>query len=142
MIFIDTSAPINPFEMAKQPQRRPAQPARTQTPAPAPKKPAPVQKMEKRTGIFSRGSRELIYGRENFMLMGIGLGLVLLGLAAMSGGAMPDANTWDESRIYSFRRITLAPILMVAGFVVVIAGIFKQPRQVDTTAQVETSEPA
>ena len=58
--------------------------------------------------------------------MGIGLALILLGLLAMSGGAMPDPNTWDPGLIYSFRRITLAPMLMIAGFVVVIFGIFKK----------------
>ena len=58
--------------------------------------------------------------------MGVGLALVMLGLLLMSGGAMPDPNTWDPELIYSFRRITLAPFLMVAGFVVVIYGIFKK----------------
>ncbi len=73
------------------------------------------------------------------MLMGIGLGLILVGLAAMSGGAMPDPNKWEPERIYSFTRITLAPLLMVAGFVVVILGIFKKntPETVPT-ATTET----
>lgn len=71
--------------------------------------------------------------------MGIGLGLVLLGLLAMSGGAMPDNNTWDPNIIYSFRRITLAPILMVAGFVVVAYGIFKKKTVV--TIPVESDNP-
>ncbi|MBV6438421.1 MAG: hypothetical protein EPGJADBJ_00044 [Saprospiraceae bacterium] len=44
----------------------------------------------------------------------------------MTGGAMPDPNKWEPERIYSFRRITLAPILMVAGFIVIIFGIFKK----------------
>lgn len=72
------------------------------------------------------------------MLMGIGLGLVLLGLVLMGGGAMPDPNTWDPNLIYSFRRITLAPILMVAGFVVVIVGIFKKTNA-DTTLTPENN---
>ena len=60
------------------------------------------------------------------MYMGIGLALILVGLLAMAGGGMPDPNQWEPERIYSFRRITLAPLLMVAGFVVVILGIFKK----------------
>jgi len=44
----------------------------------------------------------------------------------MSGGAMPDPNVWEPERIYSFTRITVAPILMVAGFVMVAVGIFKR----------------
>lgn len=106
--------------MAKQPQRRSAQPARKTAPVPARRK-------EKSEGIFSAGSEEFIFGRQNFLYMGAGLALIVLGLIAMSGGAMPDPDTWDPNLIYSFRRITLAPILMVAGFVVVAIGIFKKP---------------
>ncbi len=105
--------------MAKQPQRRQA--AQTQKTAPA-----PVRRKEKKESLFSTGSDEFIFGRQNFILIGIGLGLVALGLLLMAGGAMPDPNTWDPDLIYSFRRITLAPILMIAGFVVVIFGIFKK----------------
>ncbi len=115
--------------MAKQqPQRRPGQPQAAQPQSQA-KKPAPAparRPAEKRDNIFTAGSKELIYGRQNFIWMGVGLFLVLAGLAAMSGGAMPDPKVWEPERIYSFRRITLAPILMVAGFVVVIYGIFKR----------------
>ena len=110
--------------MAKQPQRRPAPQLQNQprkaAPAPAARRP------EKRESLFSKGKEAFIFGRQNFILMGIGLGLVLVGLLTMSGGAMPDPNTWDPDIIYSFRRITLAPMLMVAGFVVVAYGIFKK----------------
>lgn len=115
--------------MAKQqPQRKPAQPQAAQ-PASQTKKPAPAparRPAEKRDNLFTAGSKELIYGRQNFIWMGVGLALVMAGLAAMSGGAMPDPKVWEPERIYSFRRITLAPILMVAGFIVVIYGIFKR----------------
>lgn len=114
--------PIN--IMAKQQPQRPAQ----QQPSSQARKtaPAPVRRPEKKDSIFSAGSQELIFGRQNFILMGLGLGLVLLGLAAMSGGSMPDPNKWEPERIYSFTRITLAPIIMLAGFVTVIFGIFKK----------------
>jgi thiosulfate reductase cytochrome b subunit len=115
--------------MAKQPQR--PTPTRQQ-PAPAAAKkaaPAPVRRTEKKENIFSAGKHEFIFGRQNFIYMGIGLGLVILGLITMSGGAMPDPNKWEPGRIYSFRRITLAPMMMVAGFIVVIVGIFKQEKQ-------------
>ena len=64
----------------------------------------------------------------------------MAGLIAMSGGAMPDPNKWEPERIYGFQRITLAPILMVAGFVTIILGIFKKS---DTSAALSTpGEPA
>ena len=110
--------------MAKKPQRRQGQRAAQQ-----PRKAAPVRRKEKKESLFSAGRDEFIFGRQNFMWMGIGLALVLLGLLTMSGGAMPDPNTWDPDIIYSFRRITLAPILMLAGFGLVIYGIFKKTEE-------------
>jgi len=73
---------------------------------------------------FSFGSNELIYSKRNYMIMGVGLLLICAGLLAMAGGAMPSPDVWDESIIYSARRITLAPILMLLRFGVVGYGIF------------------
>jgi Protein of unknown function (DUF3098) len=125
--------------MAKQQQRPAAVPATQQ-----PRKTAPAatvgQRRESRDNIFTAGSRELIFERKHFIIFGIGLLLVIAGLAAMTGGAQPDANTWDESIIYSPRRITLAPILMVAGFVTVIYGIFAKGTTVAAPAPVAAVE--
>lgn len=112
--------------MAKQPQRRPN--------TPAPKRPAPTTSSSSRkpaskdrfTWLF-RNDEPFLFGKRNFIVMGAGLLLVVLGLIAMSGGHMPDPETWDPNLIYSPRRITLAPMLMVAGFVIVAIGIFLKP---------------
>jgi hypothetical protein len=48
-----------------------------------------------------------------------------LGIALMSGGAMPDPNVWDEQLIYSPRRMVIAPLLMIAGLIVEIFAIFR-----------------
>lgn len=114
-----------------QPQQAPAPQPRKTTPAPAPARRAP----ETKENVFSAGSRELLYGRQNYIYMGAGLGLILLGLLAMSGGAMPDPKVWEPERIYSFRRITLAPMLMVAGFIVVAVGIFKKNNSTSLSAE-------
>ncbi|MBL7795934.1 MAG: DUF3098 domain-containing protein [Saprospiraceae bacterium] len=129
--------------MAKQPQqRRPAAPqSQQQAKRPAAAPAAPVRKRESRDSLFSAGKHDFIYGRQNFILLGIGLGLVLLGLILMGGGSMPDPNTWDPNIIYSFRRITLAPILMVAGFVVVIVGIFKKTNTAEPSPVTDNSAP-
>ena len=112
--------------MAKQQPQRP-QPRAPQPPQSQAKKTAPAPlRREKRESNFHVASRELIFGRQNFIYMGIGLALILIGLATMAGGAMPDPTKWEPERIYSFQRITLAPLLMVAGFVVVAVGIFKK----------------
>ncbi len=69
----------------------------------------------------------LIFGKSNYMLMLVGLALIAVGLVLMSGGAMPDPNTWDESLIYSRRRTLLGPAVILLGLVVEIVAIFKNP---------------
>ena len=66
-----------------------------------------------------------VYGMKNFKLVLIGLGLIILGMFLMSGGSMPAPDVWDESLIYSHRRITLAPLVILAGLVVEIFAIFR-----------------
>ena len=66
----------------------------------------------------------LIFGKRNYIFWGIGMGLVIIGFLLMLGGGMPDKDTWDPSLIYSFRRITLAPIFILAGLGVNIYAIF------------------
>lgn len=66
-------------------------------------------------------------GKENLKLILIGFLIVVLGFVLMSGGGSSDPNIFDES-IFSFRRITLAPIVVLAGFGFVIYAIMKKPK--------------
>ena len=67
----------------------------------------------------------LTFGKENYIWMGIGAGLVLLGMGLMSGGSMPSPEVWDENLIYSTRRTVLAPLVILLGLVVEIHAIFR-----------------
>jgi hypothetical protein len=80
--------------------------------------------------IKTSGSRNYkpLFGKENYRWMVIGLVLILLGLLLMIGGKSKDPNVFNPSEVYSFRRITLAPILILAGFVLEIVGIFKKSK--------------
>ncbi len=69
---------------------------------------------------------EMLFNRQNYTVMLAGLGLMLLGFLLMRGGAMPDANTWDESIIYSTTRITIAPMLILLGLGVEVYAIFRR----------------
>ena len=69
--------------------------------------------------------KELSFGKRNFQLVILGLVLIGLGMILMMGGGMPTPDVWEESRIYSFTRITLAPIVIIAGLVVEIFAIFR-----------------
>jgi len=68
--------------------------------------------------------KEIFYAKENYTIIGVGLAIVILGLVLMSGGYNTPDN-WDVNEIYSFRRITLAPIVILSGLAVVIFAIFK-----------------
>lgn len=69
---------------------------------------------------------ELLFGRNNYILMGAGVLIMLLGYFMMTGGAQPDADTWDPNIIYNFRRVTLGPLLVLIGIIVEIVAIFKR----------------
>lgn len=68
---------------------------------------------------------DLPFGKKNFQLIALGAALILIGMLLMTGGGMPSPDIWDESIIYSFRRITLAPLVIVVGLIVEIFAIFK-----------------
>ncbi len=68
---------------------------------------------------------EMPFTKKNYITILVGVVLLFLGFALMSGGGEHTATSFDES-IFSFRRITLAPIVVVAGFVVVGVGIMKR----------------
>ncbi len=67
------------------------------------------------------------FGKENYILMLVGIGLIFLGFVFMVGGGSEDPAIWDPS-IFSPMRITVAPILVIAGFVVEVFAIVKKPK--------------
>lgn len=68
-----------------------------------------------------------IFDKENYTWMLIGLVVIAIGMFLLSGGASKDPAVFDKSEVYSFRRITVAPILILAGLVIEIYAIFKKP---------------
>jgi hypothetical protein len=80
---------------------------------------ARVSEQESRAGFA--------FGKENYRLLLIGLGLIVLGFLLMIGGGSKDPKVFSYD-IFDFRRLTLAPILIIAGYVVEIFAIMKKPR--------------
>ena len=72
-----------------------------------------------------------LFDKTNYYIMFAGLALILLGFICMSGGKSPDPHVFNRAEIYSFRRITLAPILIIAGFVVEIFAIMRKPKKAE-----------
>lgn len=72
-----------------------------------------------------------IFHKENYRWMLIGLVVMVIGMFLLSGGASnKDPNVFDKDAVYSTARITIAPILILAGLVIEIFAIFKQPNKV------------
>jgi fumarate reductase subunit D len=69
-------------------------------------------------------------GRENYKLLAIGFVIIVIGFLLMLGGKSDDPKVFNE-KIFSFRRITLAPIVVLAGFIFEIWAIMKRPKKSD-----------
>lgn len=63
----------------------------------------------------------------NYKLMLIGLVIIIIGYVLMTGGGSDDPNVFNEE-MFSFRRITLAPIVVLAGFGFEIYAIMYKPK--------------
>lgn len=74
----------------------------------------------------------LLFDRTNYIILGVGVLLIIIGFILMSGGNT-DPKVFNEAEIYSFRRITLAPITVIAGFAIIVVAILKKPSS-DTSA--------
>jgi hypothetical protein len=68
---------------------------------------------------------EFLFDKVNYKFLLIGLAIIALGFILMSGGGSDDPNVFNEE-IFNFRRIRLAPTVVLAGFGVVIYSIFKK----------------
>lgn len=69
-----------------------------------------------------------IFDRANLLWMLGGAVVMILGFLLMAGGRSEDPNVFNADEVYSTTRITIAPILILAGLVVLVIAIFRQPK--------------
>jgi len=106
----------------------------TKTPAPAPAAPKAPSKYSSAPqgdsyyGNEPKAAPAFLFDKENYMWMIGGIALILIGFMLMAGGKSPDPHKFNYDEIYSFRRITLAPIVILAGFVVEVFAIMRKPK--------------
>lgn len=62
----------------------------------------------------------------NYKLLLIGLAIVTVGYILMSGGGNGDPNAFDAAEIFSGRRITVAPIVVIIGYIFITYAILKK----------------
>ena len=70
---------------------------------------------------------EFAIEKESFKYIAIGVGILIIGFLLMMGGKSHDPNVFNPE-IFSFRRITLAPIIVVGGFIFIIWAIMRKPK--------------
>jgi hypothetical protein len=68
---------------------------------------------------------EFALGPKNYKMIAIGFGIIILGFILMAGGKSNDPKVFDPA-IFSFRRITLAPLVVLFGFIFEIWAIMKK----------------
>lgn len=69
-----------------------------------------------------------VFAKDNFKIMIAGLAVIVLGFLLMLGGASGDPNNFKPEEVYSFRRITLAPIVIVLGLLIEVYAIMRKPK--------------
>lgn len=69
-----------------------------------------------------------IFGKENLQWMLMGLVVIAIGLVLMAGGKGEDPNVFAENEVYSMKRITLAPIMIVAGLLIEVYAIMRKSK--------------
>ncbi len=88
---------------------------------------APITTVKETTSKITKAKLPL-FEKENYMWMGIGAAIIMLGMFLMSGGKNSSADQFDYKVVYSTTRITVAPILILLGLFVEIYAIFKRPK--------------
>jgi hypothetical protein len=78
-----------------------------------------------------RTSLSPLFTKQNYTWMAIGAAVIALGFILMSGGKSVDPSKFETNSVYSTTRITIAPIVILAGLIIEIYAIFKRPKNVE-----------
>ena len=114
--------------------KRNYQPGKT-TPVTTPVKPTSVNTIPKKMVMIKQPLSSL-FTKDNYRWMGIGAGVIILGMLLMMGGKNQNPNVFDYNVVYSTMRITVAPIVILAGLMIEVYAIFKNPKTTTATNEL------
>jgi hypothetical protein len=77
---------------------------------------------------IEKSPKQILFTKENYILMIAGLVFLALGFFLMAGGKSQDSKVFNTNEVYSTTKITVAPILIILGFVIEIVAIMKKPK--------------
>jgi cytochrome bd-type quinol oxidase subunit 2 len=73
-------------------------------------------------------AKQSLFSKENYIIMLAGLIILAIGFFLMAGGKSADPKNFDPKEVYSTTRITIAPILIIIGFIIEIVAIMKKSK--------------
>ena len=68
------------------------------------------------------------FTKKNYIILGVGVLFIIIGVFLMQGGGSEDPTIHNEEEMFGFRRITLAPICIIGGFIINIFAILYSPK--------------
>ncbi|MDQ3192136.1 MAG: DUF3098 domain-containing protein [Bacteroidota bacterium] len=81
-----------------------------------------------KTSTTTAATHDFAFGKQNYILMLIGLAFIAVGFILMIGGGSEDPTVFSDA-IFNFQRLTLAPTIVLIGFVIEIFAIMKTPKE-------------
>ena len=87
-----------------------------------------AQEKKTTTAHTKETSTNALFGKENYKWMIIGVVVMAIGFFLMAGGKSSNPNVFNDKDVYSTTRITIAPILIIAGLIIEIFAIMKKPK--------------
>ncbi len=84
--------------------------------------------MAKKKNLKKTTEGEFLFGRKNYLIMLVGIVVILVGFALMAGGGSDDPEVFNEA-IYNFRRIRLAPTIVLVGLAIEVYAIMANPNR-------------
>jgi hypothetical protein len=82
----------------------------------------------KKIKMENNNKPEFLFDKVNYKILLVGLAVIATGFILMSGGGSEDPNVFNEE-IFNFRRIRLAPTVVLIGFGITIYSILKNPKK-------------
>ena len=74
-------------------------------------------------------TKQTLFTKDNYIWMLAGLVVLALGFFLMAGGKSANPKVFNTNEVYSATRITIAPILIIAGLILEIFAIMKKPKE-------------
>lgn len=80
--------------------------------------------------MSQENAKGMLFDKTNYMLLIAGVVAIILGFILMSGGGSEDLAEFNYDEIFSPRRITIAPLVVIIGLGIVGYGILRKPKPV------------